>query len=167
MDRDLLTRLARAGAATALVDFAFASALGIAYGSTATRVWQGVASTLLGPGAMAGGTRTAAIGVLMHVGVALWWSAVFVLGLSRLAPVRRMLASNYGIVKVAALYGPCIWLVMSLVVIPALTGRPPTFSTRWWINLAAHVPFVAIPMIWASCRSGWARVSTHTAPAHA
>jgi hypothetical protein len=36
---------------------------------------------------------------------------------------------------------------MSLLVIPALTGRPPAITSRWWIQLAAHIPFVALPIV--------------------
>jgi uncharacterized membrane protein YagU involved in acid resistance len=48
---------------------------------------------------------------------------------------------------VAAVYGPVIWLVMSLVVIPMLTHRPPAINIRWWVQLVGHVPFVALPIV--------------------
>jgi len=48
---------------------------------------------------------------------------------------------------VAALYGPVIWLVMSLVVIPLLSRRPPAFNFRWWVQLVGHIPFVAVPIV--------------------
>ena len=70
--------LVRAGAATAVTDGLFSSVLAaLFYGSTVSRLFQGVASTLLGASAFDGGTRTALVGVLMHVGVAFGWSAVF------------------------------------------------------------------------------------------
>jgi len=70
----------RAGLLTAVTDGLFSSVLAaFFYGSTVTRLWQGVASVLLGAAAFEGGSRTAAIGVLMHVGVAVGWSAVFLL----------------------------------------------------------------------------------------
>ena len=147
MIRDPIARLTRAWLLTAVVDGIFASVLSLLYGSTVTRLWQGVASTLLGPEAFNGGTRTALIGVLMHFGVAFGWSAVFLAVAMRSARLRGVLASRGGVVKVAAVYGPLIWLVMSLAVIPALTGRPPAFTVRWLINLIAHVPFVAIPIV--------------------
>jgi len=49
--------------------------------------------------------------------------------------------------KVAALYGPFIWMVMSLVVIPLLLHRPPTITIRWWIQLIGHIPFVGVPIV--------------------
>ena len=148
-----MRRLVRAGLLTALVDGTFSSCLAaFFYGSTVTRLFQGVASTLLGPRAREGGTHTAAIGVLMHVGVAFGWSAVFQFIVMRFGWIRRQLETPLGVVKVAAVYGPCIWLVMSLVVIPTLTHRPPTITYRWWIQLIGHFPFVGLPIVFASTR---------------
>ena len=146
-------RFVRAGLATAVVDGLFSSVLSaFFYNSTVTRLFQGVAATLLGPSAFDGGTRTALIGVLMHAGVAFGWTAVFVFGLMRLPAIRRILASNYGVIKFAALYGPFIWMVMSLVVIPQLVHRPPSITFRWWVQFFGHIPFVAVPMIAMACR---------------
>ena len=148
-------RFVRAGVATAVIDGLFSSVLSaFFYHSTATRLFQGVAATLLGPSAFDGGARTALVGVLMHIGVAFGWSAVFVFGLMRLPAIRRILASNYGIIKFAALYGPCIWIVMSLVVIPQLVHRPPAITFRWWVQLVGHFPFVGLPIVAMACRTG-------------
>ena len=142
-----LSRLARAGVATAIVDGLFSSILSVVfYHSTVTRLFQGVASVLLGPDALTGGTRTAAIGLLMHVGVAFSWSAVFFLLATRSAWIRRVLASPLGPIKVAAIYGPLVWMVMSLAVIPLLAHRPPAINIRWWVQLIGHAPFVGLPI---------------------
>lgn len=154
MIRNPWSRLVRAGLLTGVTDGLFASVLSVAfYDSTVTRLWQNVASTLLGPEAFDGGTRTALIGVLMHFGVAFGWSAVFLLLAMKSAWLRRVLASRYGAVKVAAVYGPFIWLVMSLVVIPLLVQRPPTINLRWWVQGIGHFPFVGLPIV-ASIGSG-------------
>ncbi len=152
---DRLPRLLRAGLLTALSDGLFASVLNVAiYNSTVTRLWQGVAAVLLGRGAFEGGTRTAAIGLLMHFIVAFWWSAVFLFLVLRWSWVRRLRSSPWGMAKIAALYGPLIWLVMSLVVIPLLVQRPPSFTTRWWIQFIGHFPFVGLPLV-AAATWGW------------
>ena len=156
--RDLLGRLLRAGLLTGVIDGLFSSILSVAaYGSTVSRLFQGVASVLLGTAAFDGGIRTVAIGVVMHFGVAFAWSAVFLFVVLRSRWIRGLLASPYGLVTVASLYGPFIWMVMSLVVIPLLTHRPPTLSYRWWIQLVGHIPFVGIPIVAAS-RGGLASV---------
>ena len=147
--RDSRTRWLRAGLLTAISDGLFASVLSLFFFNSTplARLWQGVASTLIGRGAYDGGTKTALLGVLMHFGVAFGWSAVFLFLVLRSEFVQRVLASPYGILKVAAVYGPCIWLFMSLVVIPLLLHRPPTISTRWWVQFVGHFPFVGIPIV--------------------
>lgn len=154
MIRNPWSRLVRAGLLTGITDGLFSSILVVFfYGSTLERLWQGVASTLLGKEAIGGGTKPALIGVLMHFGVAFGWSAVFLFLVLRSAWIRRVLSSRYGAVKVAAVYGPFIWLVMSLVVIPLLVHRPPTINLRWWVQLIGHFPFVGLPIV-ASIGSG-------------
>jgi hypothetical protein len=138
----------RAGLLTALTDGLFSSVLNVvAYRSTVARLFQGVASVLVGRGALDGGTPMALLGVAMHVAVAFFWAAVFVLVAMRLGWVRRPLASRYGLVEVAALYGPFVWMVMSLAVIPILVHRPPTVGMRWWVQFFGHIPFVGVPIV--------------------
>ena len=155
---ETMSRLVRVGLLTGIVDGLFSSVLSaFFYGSTVSRLWQGVASVLLGSDALNGGRRTALIGLLMHFGVAFAWSAVFLFLLLRWEWIRGLLASRHGVLKVAALYGPFVWMVMSLVVIPALTQRPPRITLRWWIQWFGHIPFVGIPIVASSAgapRSG-------------
>ena len=141
-------QLVRAWLLTALIDGLFSSVLSVAfYNSTVARLFQGVASTLLGKAALDGGTTTALIGVLMHIGVAFGWSIVF-LALTIASPwIRRQLSAPYGPVRVAGVYGPCVWLVMSLIVVPLLLHRSPTINIRWWVQLIGHAPFVGLPIV--------------------
>ena len=143
-------RIVRAGLTTAIIDGLFSSVLTVLYGSTVSRLFQNVASTLIGKSAFTMGARGTLLGILMHCTVAFFWSAVFVLIVMRSARVRGVLASRFGKTKVAAAYGPAIWLVMSLVVIPILLRRPPTITYRWWIQLAGHFPFVGLPIVTAA-----------------
>jgi len=148
-------KLVRAGLLTAISDGLFSTVLvTFFYGSTPARLWQGVASTLLGRGAFDGGIPTALVGVLMHFGVAFGWSAVFLFVVLRVGWVRGLLASPRGVVKVAALYGPFVWLVMSLALIPLLVHHAPTFNIRWWIQLVGHFPFVGIPIVASIGKAG-------------
>lgn len=143
---------------TAVIDGLFSSVLvSVFYGSTVARLWQGVASTLLGPSAMNGGTRTELIGLLMHFGVALGWSVVFLILYSRSEWIRNETSTVGGAVKVASVYGPCIWLVMSFVVIQPLTHRPPAINFRWWVQFVGHIPFVAVPIVTCIARPVRAR----------
>ena len=148
IDRDLLGRLVRAGLVTGVVDGLFSSILNVvAYQSTVARLFQGVAGVVLGAEAFDGGAATVALGVFMHFCVAFGWSAVFLFLALRSSGVREILASRYGVVKVASWYGPLIWMVMSLVVIPILLQRLPTINTRWLIQFVGHIPFVGLPIV--------------------
>lgn len=143
-----MRQLLRAGLLTGVLDGLFSSLLNVfAYHSTVARLFQGVAGVLIGPRAFEGGAATVALGVLMHFGVAFAWSAVFVFLVLRARAVRRALESPSGLAAVAAVYGPLVWVVMSLAVIPILAHRTPTFSVRWWIQLVGHVPFVGLPIV--------------------
>jgi len=146
--------LIKTGLLTGVVDGTFSSVLSVAaYHSTVTRLFQGVAAVLIGNRAFDGGIRTALVGIVMHFGVAFGWSAVFLFLALRSALVRRVLESRYGAFRVASIYGPFVWLVMSLIVIPTLTHRPPAINIRWWVQLIGHAPFVGLPIA-AAIRSG-------------
>lgn len=140
-------RLFASGVTTAIVDFLWACALARIYGSTFTRLWQGVASVVLGPSAFEGGTRTVILGLAMHVLVAFTWSAIFLLLVNSWSWLRGVVQSRGGILKVALVYGPFVWAVMSLIVIPLLTKRAPNVTVRWWIQLAGHALFVGLPIV--------------------
>ena len=142
-----LVRLGRAGSLTAIIDFLFSSVLvTVFYHSTFASLWQRVASVPLGPSALNGGARTVLTGIAIHICVAFTWSAVFLLLYLGSGWLRRMIETNGGLLAVAAVYGPCIWMMMSFVLIPRFTGRPPTVNFRWWVQFFGHIPFVAVPI---------------------
>jgi len=58
-----------------------------------------------------------------------------------------VIGTRFGVLKVASVYGQCIWLFMSLVVIPTLLHSPSNITIRWWIQLIGHIPFVAMPIV--------------------
>jgi hypothetical protein len=151
--RGAVRALIQAGLLTALIDGLFAAVSSVVYGSTPARVFQGVAATLIGPQSFQGGTRTAAIGVAMHVGVAFAWSAVFLALVLRSSSLRRAIRSARGQVTTAAVYGPLVWVVMSLVVIPLLLQPPASLTMRWWIQLLGHFPFVGLPIVMSIART--------------
>jgi hypothetical protein len=147
-------RLLRAGLLTAVSDGLFSSVLSVVfYHSTVVRLFQGVASVLIGKSALDGGIPMALIGVAMHFGVAFGWSAVFLLLASVSPGIRRVLGSRYGTIKVASVYGPAIWLIMSCVVIPLLAHRPPKITVRWWTQFFGHIPFVGLPIVSSIARA--------------
>lgn len=144
----MIGRLVRAGLLTGVLDGLFSSALAqFAYGSGVTRLWQGVAATAFGAGAFGGGNALAIAGLLVHFGVAFAWSAVFLAAYESSTGLRRTAASPFGVMQIAAIYGPLVWVAMSAIVIPAVTGRPPVINERWWIQFFGHAIFVALPIV--------------------
>jgi hypothetical protein len=138
----------RAWALITVVDGIFATVLPVvAYGEPLGRVWQVIASLLLGRGALQGGARTILFGLVVHASVALVWTTVFLALALFSTRLRRIVATPAGIIGVAAVYGPLIWIVMSLVVIPPFTHRRTQIGPRWWVQLLAHIPFVALPIV--------------------
>lgn len=136
---------------TAAWDAICASALSLlAYDTSPARLWRGVAATALGPWVLERGASGVAAGLAVHLTVALTWSAIFVAAVGAWPALRRTIESPGGALAVATAYGPAIWLVMSLVVIPLATGRPPRCGVRWWIQVGAHVPFVTIPLVFTA-----------------
>jgi hypothetical protein len=144
----VVARLVRAGLLTAVIDGLFSSALAqFAYGSGVVRLWQGVALTALGAGAIGDGNTQVIAGLFVHLGVAFAWSAAFLIAYESFEPLRRTAASPFGVTKIATVYGPLIWVVMSALVIPMRTGRPPVINPRWWIQFFGHAFFVALPIV--------------------
>lgn len=144
----MAARLVRAWLLTALVDGLFSSLLSaFVYGSTVARLFQGVAATAFGAGAFGGGHMLTIAGIVMHVTVALAWSAIFLLAYQQLPWLRGVAGSPLGVWKIAVVYGPLVWVVMSMVVIPTLTGRMPALTVRWWTQFFGHAFFVGLPIV--------------------
>jgi hypothetical protein len=139
---------------TAAWDFLCASALTVlAYKGTFAGLWRGVASTAFGQHMLTAGARGVLAGIGAHLSIAFTWSAIFVTALAVSAGLRRVVASPAGAFAVASVYGPIIWLVMSLGIIPFLNGRPPNFTYRWWVQVFAHIPFVTLPLVFTARRT--------------
>ena len=144
-----LPRLVRAGVLVSIIDGLFATSFGmIVRGTTPAHMWQGVASVPLGKGAIDGGLSMVLAGLALHVLVAFTWSALLLLAVQRSHRLRAIIDSPYGVLKVAAVLGPMIWLVMSILVIPMMTHRPPAFTVPYFAMLVGHIFFVGIPMVY-------------------
>jgi uncharacterized membrane protein YagU involved in acid resistance len=139
----------------AVSDAIFASLTGLLIPPTATpaRVFRGVASVVMGKSALDGGATTALIGLAIHFCVAFAWSALFVFVVHNSWSLRDTLKSWPGRILVAVVYGVSIWLIMTWIVIPSMLHKPPTFSLRYWVQLAGHPLFVVGPMIFVNRRS--------------
>ncbi len=139
----------RAGAAVGVLDGLFAVMMYavILRVTTATRIFQGIARALLGTSAFDGGLATAALGLAMHFGMALAWSAVYYLLYRRAGWLRELAADRWGPVVIGAVYGPIVWALMNRVIVP-LTRAPPMsmHSWQWPVMSLGHMVFVGLPI---------------------
>jgi hypothetical protein len=106
------------------------------------RIFQAIAAGLLGPAAFQGGIRTAALGAILHFGIATTIVAVACL-LGQRFPVflRHPLPAG-------AAYGIGVWLVMNFIVIPLSAATPAARSLPVVVNgLLIHVVGVGIPAL--------------------
>jgi hypothetical protein len=144
-----LPRLLRAGILVFITDGLFATCFGwFVRSTTPVHMWQGVASVPLGKGAIDGGPSMVLAGLALHMLVAFTWSALLLLSVQRSHRLRAIIDSPYGVLKVASVLGPMIWLVMSLLVIPTMTHRLPAFTPAYFEMLIGHIFFVGVPMVW-------------------
>ena len=86
-------------------------------GVAPARVFQYIASGLIGPRAISLGAASVVLGVLLHLAIALGWTAMFYLASRKFAILLRRPVMS-GVV-----YGVVVYLVMNLVVLP-LSGVP-------------------------------------------
>jgi uncharacterized membrane protein YagU involved in acid resistance len=113
------------------------------------RVWQNVASGLLGASSFQKGWRTAALGLLLHLVIAFGAATVFCVTAHWLPWLVRFP------VTAGALYGIVVFLVMNLIVLP-LSAMPKRQVTGAVVvtQLVIHVLFVGLPISLAASRAG-------------
>jgi len=136
-----------AGSACAILDGLAASIQFGLVGIKPVRVWQGVASGLLGERAFREGWLSGSLGLLLHFFIAFTFATIFVEA-GRPIP---FLARDYWIS--GPLYGIAVFLVMNLFVMP-LSARPkrPVSSQAMIVQLVIHVLCVGLPIALAANR---------------
>ena len=134
------------GLLAGIFDALYATSIWALRGVAPARVWQGVASGLLGrEAAVQGGLPTALLGITIHFFIALTAAAVYVTA-SRFLPLLRTHAVPCGLA-----FGLMVWAFMSQVVIPLsrMTRRPSTGPFFTWDLLGAwaiHMLGVGLPI---------------------
>lgn len=135
------------GLVVGVLDGAAASINSALRGTSPVRVFQYVASGLLGSASFDGGLATAALGVLIHFLVAFGAAAVYYLAsLSFPVLIRRA-------VWCGMLYGVAVYFVMSRVVVPLSAARGLPFSPA---QLFIHILCVGLPIALLARRSAGA-----------
>ena len=105
------------------------------------RLFQGIASGLLGRSAFAGGTATALLGVLLHFFIAFAVVATYHMAARRLSGL-TLQPWVYG-----PLYGLLVYAVMNFIVIPlsAIGARGPRSTSALLNGLLIHALGVGLP----------------------
>ncbi len=97
-------------------------------GATPVRIFQGIASGLLGRASFLGGATTALLGLALHFTVACGIVSTYVLISRRIAPLRER-PWTFGVP-----YGIVAYFVMNLVVIPLSAIGHPNFALWPFLN---------------------------------
>lgn len=134
-NRASLRRVVAAGLAGGAVDFVYACAVGLSSGRSVQRVWQGVASGLIGKPAGEMGWVSSALGMAIHFSIALTMAAAFAVAAGRLPLLYRRPWSA------GVLYGLVLYGVMYGIVLPL---RWPAVFPNWdgvksVLDILAHV----------------------------
>ena len=115
--------------------------------TTPTRIFQGIASALVGPAAFEGGLPMILLGVLMHTGVALGWSTVYAIAWSRWPALRALTRTTRGAVLAGIAYGPCVWFCMRFLILPLTHAYlQPVGSWRFLAMIGIHMVAVGTPI---------------------
>ncbi len=114
---------------------------GLRSGAQPVRIFQGIASGLLGPGARQGGLGTAAVGLVLHYFIA------FGIVLTYALASRRIHALTRHPVICGLVYGLAVYAVMNLVVIPLSKIGGPTMPAAPVLanGLLIHMFGVGLP----------------------
>jgi len=129
------------GLVAGVLDFLAASINAYVRGTSPIRVWQYVASGLLGPASFSRRFESVLLGVLCHFVIAFGAATVFFF-LSLRFPVLIRRALIFGIV-----FGVVVYFFMSRVVIPLSAARRLPFSIQGLITgLIIHIVCVGLPI---------------------
>jgi len=136
------------GLVAGTLDLLYICSFWAARGVGPMRIFQSVAAGWVGrDAAVAGGTRTAALGLASHYLIAVCMAATFFL----VARHHRTLVRSpllYG-----ALYGIVLYAVMNYVVVPLSAAGTGAFPALRWtdlLHLAAHMFLVGVPCAWCA-----------------
>ena len=131
-----------AGSAVGVLDgLAAVVNAGLSNGVSPVRVFQYIASGLLGRSSYEGGLATAALGLFLHFVVAFGAASVFVAA-SRFLPMLARLPLVFG-----PIYGVIVYFVMRDIVSPLSLTSPGTPTLKGTlIMIAIHILFVGLPI---------------------
>jgi len=114
------------------------------------RIFQSVASGLLGPKSFEGGVKSAALGLFLHFLIAFIWAVIYYVA------SRRIGFMTERPVIAGLIYGEFVWVMMNCVVVPlsAIHRWPPRFDPASIITgPILHPVLVGLPIALAVKRA--------------
>ncbi len=121
---------------------------GLILGAQPLRIFQSVASGLLGKASFEGGVQTFLLGILLHFVVATCIAAVYYV-----ASLKLPVLIDHAVVG-GLIYGMIAYLVMNYVVIPLSAARSGQFSLRTFLPaFIGHALLVGLPIALLARRS--------------
>lgn len=106
-------------------------------GAHVIRIYQGIASGILGARAFDGGLATAALGLACHYLIALIWTTIYFVAYPRLPLLRRSRTAS------AVLYGCFVSAAMTFIVLPLSNVGPRPFHLQPFV-IATVILIIAI-----------------------
>lgn len=112
------------------------------------RVFQYIASAILGKAAYAGGAKTVLLGLILHYFIAFSFTFFFALLTTWISALRKNVLIS------GVIYGIFVWTVMNLLVVP-LTKIPPTpfHVEKALINAIILIFCIGLPVSYLTARS--------------
>lgn len=121
---------------------------GLHGGVSPSRVWQFVASGVLGRAAFSGGMKTVLLGLLIHFLIAFVLAGIYY-GASLSFPMLLRRAVLWG-----SIYGAAVYFVMRYIVTPLSAAPPLSFSVASLLNgVIGHALLVGLPIALIARRS--------------
>jgi hypothetical protein len=136
------------GLTAGILDGLWAAGFSIYRGGSPARMFQFIASGLLGRASFTGGAATVVLGMLCHLFIAFTLATIYYAASTRLPQLARQ-PFLWG-----PLYGIVAWLGMNLVVVPlsAVTRQPRTLQGVIQ-GLIVHMILVGLPIALSATRS--------------
>src|SRR5262249_1859863 len=121
---------------------------GLRNGVSPTRIFQSVASGLLGRSAFSGGGKVALLGLMLHFLIA------FILATIYYFPTLKLPLLVHQPVMWGILYGIAVYFVMQYVVVPLSAATPGRFAFAPFLNgVIGHALLVGLPIALLAWRS--------------
>lgn len=140
--QSLMKAILIGGVVGGALDLLFAVSFAAYNGAAPSRVFQAIASGLLGQPAFGGGPGVSALGIGCHFAMSVLWAAVFALAARRLPALARRP------VVAGLVFGVVVFLCMRLLVLPlSAYPRPVTFKPLATVlDLLSHMLLFGVPI---------------------